>query len=89
MVAGIAGSLLFTPYLAFQDFLMLGVAAWLLLRASPSPWQVALLVVGYALLELALIVLAIPILIAEVLLLLSLLRWPVPAARGSAKAALS
>ncbi len=89
MVAGIAGSLLFTPYLAFQDFLMLVVAAWLLLRASPSPWQVALLVVGYALLELALVVLAIPILIAEVLLLLSLFRWPAPVARGRAKPALS
>ncbi|MEA2657419.1 MAG: hypothetical protein QOI23_2784, partial [Chloroflexota bacterium] len=32
MAAGILGSLLFTPYLAFQDFLMLVVVAWLLLR---------------------------------------------------------
>jgi hypothetical protein len=89
MVAGIAGSLLFTPYLAFQDFLMLVVAAWLLLRAGPSPWQAWLLVVGYALLELALLVYAIPILIAEALLLASLFVWPAPIARLRAQRALS
>jgi hypothetical protein len=73
MVAGIVGSLLATPYLAFQDFLMLVVAGWLVLRARPSQGQVALLVIGYVLLELALVVLAVPILAIEGLLLLSLL----------------
>ncbi len=73
MAAGIVGSLLVTPYLGFQDFLMLIVAGWLILRAGASSWQVALFVVGYALLQLALVVLAIPILAAEMLLLLSLL----------------
>ena len=73
MAAGIVGSLLFTPYLGFQDFLMLVVAAWLLLRTPLSAWQIGLMVVGYALLELAIVVLAIPILFAEALLLLSLL----------------
>lgn len=73
MAAGIVGSLLATPYLGFQDFLMLVVAGWLILRAQPSPWQVGLLVAGYALLELALVVLAIPILLAELLLLGSML----------------
>ena len=73
IAVGIVGSLLFSPYLAFQDFLMLVVAGWLLLRTQISPWQVGLLVLGYALLELALIVLAAPILIAEGLLLVSLL----------------
>jgi hypothetical protein len=82
IAVGIAGSLLFTPYLAFQDFLMLVVAGWLILRGQPSPWQVALLVVGYALLELALVVLALPIIAAELLLLLSLLRWPAPIPRA-------
>jgi hypothetical protein len=77
IAAGIVGSLLFTPYLGFQDFLMLFVAAWLLLRTQPSAWQVALLVVGYALLELALVVLAIPILLAEGLLLASMV-WQRP-----------
>jgi hypothetical protein len=76
MAAGIVGSMLFTPYLAFQDFLMLVVAGWLLLRARPSPWQVGLQVVGYALLELSLVVLAIPILLAEALLLVSLVWLP-------------
>jgi hypothetical protein len=72
IAAGILGSLLATPYLGFQDFLMLIVAGWLVLRARPSALQVGLLVVGYALLELALLVLAIPILLAEALLLVSL-----------------
>jgi hypothetical protein len=75
MAAGIVGSLLVTPYLGFQDFLMLVVAGWLVLRAGATRWQVGLLVAGYALLQLALVVLAVPILLAEVLLLASLL-WP-------------
>jgi hypothetical protein len=78
IAAGIVGSLLFTPYVGFQDFAMLVVAGWLLLRTELSPWQIALLVVGYALLELALLVLAIPIIAAEILLLASLI-WRAPA----------
>ena len=76
MAAGIAGSLLATPYLGFQDFLMLIVAAWLVLRAGANSWQVVLLVAGYVLLEFVIVVLAAPILIAEALLLLSLLLRP-------------
>ncbi len=70
---GITGSLLFTPYVGFQDFAMLVLAGWLIVRAGAVPWQVGLLVAGYALLELALLVMAIPILVAEILLLVSLL----------------
>src|SRR6266851_2280798 len=73
IAAGIVGSLLATPYLGFQDFLMLVVAGWLVVRAGATAWQVGLLVVGYALLQLALVVLAIPILLAEALLLVSML----------------
>ena len=73
MAAGILGSLLFTPYLGFQDFLMLVVAGWLLLRTRLASWQIGLLIAGYALLQLALVVMAIPILLAEAVLLLSLL----------------
>jgi hypothetical protein len=73
IAAGIVGSLLFTPYLGFQDFLMLVVAGWLLLRTQLASWHVGLLIVGYALLQLALVVMAIPILFAEALLLVSLL----------------
>jgi len=75
MAAGIVGSLLATPYLGFQDFLMLIVAGWLVIRGGATVWQVALLVVGYALLELSLVVLAIPILLAEAALVASL-AWP-------------
>jgi hypothetical protein len=83
---GILGSLLATPYLGFQDFLMLVVAGWLVLRARPSAVQVGLLVVGYALLELVLLVLALPILLAETLLLASLL-WKPPPARATLRPA--
>jgi hypothetical protein len=75
MAAGIVGSLLATPYLGFQDFLMLIVAGWLVIRGGATTWQVGLLVIGYALLQLSLVVLAIPILFAEALLLASL-AWP-------------
>jgi len=77
IAAGITGSLLFTPYLGFQDFAMLVLAGWLVARAHPTPWQVALLVVGFALLQLVLTVLAVPILAAEVLLLASFI-WQAP-----------
>ena len=43
-----------------------------LLRAGATSFQVGLMVVGYALLQLALVVLAIPILAAEGLFLVSL-----------------
>src|SRR5438552_2239198 len=75
IATGIVASLLFTPYVGFQDFAVLVVAGWLLIRSGATSVQVALLVVGYALLELALVVLAVPILLAEFLLLGSLL-WP-------------
>jgi hypothetical protein len=72
---GIVASLLFTPYVGFQDFAMLIVASWLLIRSGVTSFQVAVMVVGYGLLELALVVEAVPILIAEGALLLSL-AWP-------------
>jgi hypothetical protein len=75
IATGIVASLLFTPYVGFQDFAMLVVAGWLIVRSGATSAQVALLVVGYALVELALIVLAVPILIAEAVLLVSL-AWP-------------
>jgi len=72
IATGILASLLFTPYVGFQDFAMLVIAGWLLIRSGATSVQVALLVIGYALLELALVVLAVPILLAEAALLLSL-----------------
>ena len=78
IAAGIAGSLLFSPYLGFQDLLMLVVAGWLVIRAGATVVQAAVLVVGYALLELALPQLAVPTLLAEVCLLATLVwsrRW--------------
>ncbi len=76
IAVGIVGSLLATPYLGFQDFVMLVVAGWLVVRSGANAWQVALLVVGYALLQFVIVVLALPILVAEALLLLSLLLRP-------------
>jgi len=81
IATGIVASLLFTPYVGFQDFAMLVVAGWLVIRSGVTALQTALLVVGYALLELALVVLAVPILVAEALLLLSL-AWPAAQSPG-------
>ena len=78
IAAGISGSLLFSPYLGFQDLLMLVVAGWLIVRAGATATQVALLVTGYALLQLAIPALAVPTLVAEACLLLTLVwsrRW--------------
>ncbi len=61
---------------------MLVVAGWLIIRTQPTPWQVALLVAGYALLEVCLVVQSVPILAAEVLLLASLIIWG-PARRAA------
>lgn len=68
---GIVASLLFTPYVGFQDFAILVVAGWLLIRSGATSFQVAVMVVGYCLLEGALVVLAVPVLLAEAALLLS------------------
>jgi len=81
IATGLVASLLFTPYVGFQDFAMLVIAGWFLIRSGLTSFQVVLLVVGYALLELALVVLALPILAAEALLLLSL-AWPAAKAPG-------
>jgi len=75
IAAGIVGSLLFTPYVGFQDFAILFVAGWLILRSKPSKWQVGALVVGFGLLELSLVLLPAVILAVESLLLVSL-AWP-------------
>jgi Glycosyltransferase family 87 len=83
IATGTVASLLFTPYVGFQDFAMLVVAGWLVIRSGATAFQVGLMVVGYALLELALVVLAIPILVAEVAFLVALaLRPRVPADAG-------
>jgi hypothetical protein len=50
---------------------MLFVAGWLIIRSGATAVQVALMVIGYTLLELALIVLALPILLTEAAFLLS------------------
>jgi Glycosyltransferase family 87 len=87
IAVGIVASLLFTPYVGIQDFAMLVVAGWLTIRVGPSALQVAVLLAGYVLLELALIVLAVPILIAEACMLLSFLgrsRHAVPEGLGQA-----
>ena len=50
IATGLVASLLFTPYVGFQDFAMLVVAGWLLIRSGLTKVQVVLLVAGYALL---------------------------------------
>lgn len=74
IAVGIVGSLLFTPYVGFQDFAMLFVAGWLLLRAQPSESRVGLLVTGFVVLELVLVLNPAVILVIETVCLVSLLR---------------
>jgi len=75
IAAGIVGSLLFTPYVGFQDFAILFVAGWLILRSKPSEWQVGALVVGFVLLELSLVLPPALILSLESVVLISI-AWP-------------
>jgi hypothetical protein len=74
IAAGIVGSLLFTPYVGFQDFAMLFVAGWLVLRKDASDWQMGMLAAGFVFLELALIVNPALILAVETAFLVSLVR---------------
>ena len=76
IAVGILGSLLFTPYVGFQDFAMLVVAAWLMLRSRASDWQLGILFAGYALLELVLVLPPVLVLITESSLLVSILFAP-------------
>jgi alpha-1,2-mannosyltransferase len=71
IAVGILGSLLFTPYVGFQDFAMLFVAGWLLLRSQASDWQLGILFTGYILLELVLVLPPVLVLITEMSLLVS------------------
>jgi alpha-1,2-mannosyltransferase len=73
IVVGILGSLLFTPYVGFQDFALLVVAGWLMLRSQASDWQLGILFTGFILLELVLVLPPVLILITEMGLLLSIL----------------
>ncbi len=73
IAVGILGSLLFTPYVGFQDFAMLFVAGWLLLRGRASNWQLGILLTGFVLLELVLVLPPVLVLLAEMSLLLSVL----------------
>jgi alpha-1,2-mannosyltransferase len=73
IAVGILGSLLFTPYVGFQDFAMLFVAGWLILRSQASDWQLGILFAGFVLLELVLVLPPVLVLITEMSLLVSLL----------------
>jgi alpha-1,2-mannosyltransferase len=85
IATGIVASLLFTPYVGFQDFAMLIVAGWLVIRSGATAAQVVMMVVGYALLELALVVMAVPILAVEAALLVSMLWGAVPQVPAKAR----
>ncbi len=72
IAAGLIGSLLFTPYVGFQDFALGFIAGWLILRTQPSEWQVGALAAGFCLLELVLVLMPALILVVETTLLVSM-----------------
>ena len=47
IAAGIVGSLLASPFVHLDDYMLLFPAAWLVLRASPRPLTAAVLLAGY------------------------------------------
>jgi hypothetical protein len=75
MTAALLGSVLFARYLNPQDFTVLVLAAWLVLREAPSRGQVLLLALGYAAVELA-AAFEPPVLLFELAWLVSLARPP-------------
>lgn len=81
LAAGLAGSLLVTPYIGLQDFAMLLLAGWLILRTRPPLWMAALLGGGYVLLEVALLEPSWPLVLWRLLLLAALAAQPYGAAR--------
>jgi hypothetical protein len=72
LAIGISGSLLVTPYIGFQDFLMLVVAAWLTLRVTASPVIVAVIAAGYVALEFGLMFGTLPVVICELAFLVAI-----------------
>lgn len=50
LAAGLIGSLLATPFLHLQDYMLMFPAGWLVLRAAPGRATVAVLLAGYVLL---------------------------------------
>jgi alpha-1,2-mannosyltransferase len=51
IAAGLAGSLVASPFIHLQDFMLLFPAGWLLLRAVPGPLTAGALLLGYAAME--------------------------------------
>jgi hypothetical protein len=82
MAAGLAGSLMFSPYLGVQDLSLLVPAAWLAWQGRLSAWHLALSAAVYAVLECSLLLGPGPVLVAEVTWLGSL--WLLPVAPGPA-----
>src|SRR5438105_9148309 len=82
LAAGIVGSLLVTPYIGYQDFLMLVLASWLVLRAGASHAQVAVMAAGYLALEFGLVFGTLPVVLCE-LALLGTLCLPAPSRGGA------
>ena len=64
--AGLLGSFLLTPHLSLQDFTVLIVAAWLMLRTAPPLWFRFFLLTGYALAVFAIPFGGAPLLVVEV-----------------------
>jgi hypothetical protein len=65
MAAGLAGSLLFSPYLGLQDLCLVVPAAWLAWQDGVPRWHFALSAVVYVMLDMSLVLGPVPVLLAE------------------------
>jgi len=86
LAAGLAGSSLFTPYIGFQDFVVLVPAGWFVLRMRPPLWQVGLLLLGYLVLYSAVVLGTLPVVLWRLAWLVSLLALPMAAAAAPTRA---
>lgn len=78
LAAGIAGSLLVTPYIGLQDFTLLLVAGWLVLRSRPPIWMTILLAAGFPVLEFAVVEGSLPVVLWRSAFLVGLAVLPQP-----------
>jgi alpha-1,2-mannosyltransferase len=77
LVPALAGGLLASPYLHLDDLVMLGLAAWLYLRAEPKPRWAWVFVLGVVITAEAIPIWgALPVIVGELLLLLLLTLSP-------------
>src|SRR5207247_1480997 len=89
LAAGVLGTLLATPYLNVEDFVLLVACAWLVLRERPPRWIAPAMALSDPVLALSSQTLTVPLLLVELAWVAALAwfalapwTWPVRSGRG-------